>query len=129
VPSSEKVELFAADVDVLGVDDGVVGIRTVVCRSELQAVASAVVASSVSIGTVLFTMVFVLPLQFRNRAHESGAAKFPTDRIFRKKTRSDVTLLHPDGQRRAEPFYFRLIPGLEPFSVLLALAFTVLFRQ
>jgi hypothetical protein len=70
VPTSENGVLPV--IDVLEATDGVVGIRTVVCRSELQAVASATVASSVSVETVLFTMVFVVRLRNCNRTHETG---------------------------------------------------------
>jgi hypothetical protein len=67
VPISENGAVGLLVVDVLGkAADGVVGISTVLCRSELQAVASMTVASSVSIETVLFTMVFVVRLQNRH---------------------------------------------------------------
>jgi len=81
VPSSENGALVLV-VDVLTeIADGVFGISTVLCRSELQAVASATVPSSVSIETVLFTMVFVVRLQFRNRSHISGAFGLPKPRF------------------------------------------------
>jgi len=84
VPVSENGTLvFALVVDVLAeVADGVVGISTVLCRSELHALASATVASSVSIETVLFTMVFVVRLHFRSRTHISGVLGLPKPRFY-----------------------------------------------
>src|SRR6185436_7543808 len=81
-PSRENGALVVLVVDVLTeVADGVVGISTVLCRSELHAVASATVASSVSMETVLFTMVFVVQLHFRNRTHNSGVLGLPHARF------------------------------------------------
>jgi hypothetical protein len=79
VPISENVVLLLADVRVFA--DGVVGISTVVCRSWLQATASAAVASSISIETVLFTMVFDVRLHNCNRTHKSGPTKFTSARF------------------------------------------------
>jgi len=81
VPSSDGVD--DADVEVRPLlADGVVGMSTVVCRSELHAKVSAAVATSVSIETVLFTMVLFVRLQFRNRRHSSGRPRFPIEPFF-----------------------------------------------
>src|SRR5882724_243455 len=77
-PISENGALALVLVDVLTeVADGVVGISTVLCRSELQAVASATAASSASNETVLFTMVVVVRLHFCSRTHISGVLGLP----------------------------------------------------
>jgi heme A synthase len=75
VPINQDVELGVVEGDVLVVADGVVGMSTVVCRSEPQAVASAISGSSVSKPTVLFIMVVGVRLQNRKRTHNFSGPK------------------------------------------------------